>query len=771
MKKYNKIIGACVLVSGLGLFTFPTSFVEAADVRGSIRVFANSEARELLFEKEPGKDQVGGQMADNRRGMASLNGIQVELRRADTGEVVDRVLSTADNINIEFKDVKDGVYYLKLPDSFKDEYTFLKYFYSIGNSGYPLLEVEEDIQSQIFKVEGDKVISQSTNKELGNIKYRIVHSPVRIIFKAGKHSFVEETKKDKVISSTGLYHFNGKLDNTGIWYTIFNGPLVLDSLAISPPYASYIPKHYTVNDKAEKLGYHFTNSWKAIDIGDIENDRDKESYETMKKHYPELYTDGKATKILTTEEVRNLGIRSNLTFVAQFYIPYNRIQFLTDLSKGTVNGSDKSEVVKEGLVDFVESDIPTPAAKKGYNFIGWVEDLSNNVVSKDYILEKDPDKRTKTFFAKYETVENSYKVVTKYVDMENNQLDFPITSFYSKGTKFEEFQKNIPDQVEVIKDNTETKLKITKWKLKDTSTELKEEETEEYSADRTITYKYEKEESFLNISEVKPTTNKPENSEGKNGDIRFDGNTGVFYKKENGQWNSVANMKGTLILPTDKKDSKDIDKTVGNPGDLLVNPETGDMFRKTKENEWEKIGNIRGKDGKDGKDGKTISLTNATDIKQFDNEEGNDGDIRLNPTTGDLFEKVNGKWELKGNIKGPAGKDGINGQNGKDGQNGRDGKDGKDGRDGRDGKDGKDGKDGAPAEANVTNVFNYYYGYGSQYSGQQATSNYGVSEQSILPRTGTKSSPFDKIIATLFSIAGIFYVKNNRKKDSIVKNK
>lgn len=748
MKKFNKIIGACVLVSGLGLVTFPTSSVEAADVRGSIRVFANSDARNFLLYNVKGE---GAQIHENRN-MANLTGVKVELINAKTDEVIDSFDSTPiagyTNINIEFKNVPDGQYYLKLPDNTTDYYTFLEHFYAPGRDPKQELEVETKIKSQVFTVKGDKVLSKS-GSELQNIRYRVVKRPVSIVFEKGDSTFVEKSEKDKQISFTGLYYFQ----SGGDWYTMFNGPLVSDSLAISPPYANYIPRSYKVSDSAEKLGYYFTNSWKAKDN------------EAMKKYYPELFTDGKPTKILTTEEVAKLEIRTDLTFVAQFHIPYYRIQFLTDLSKGTINGSDKSEVVKEGFVDFVESDIPTPAAKKGYNFIGWVEDLSNNVVSKDYIFEKNPDKRTKTFFAKYETVENSYKVVTKYVDMENNQLDFPITSFYSKGTKFEEFQKNIPDQVEVIKDNTETKLKITKWKLKDTSTELKEKETEEYSVDRTITYKYEKEESFLNISEVKPTTNKPENSEGNNGDIRFDGNTGVFYKKENGQWNSVANMKGTLILPTDKKDSKEIDKTIGNPGDLLVNPETGDMFRKTKENEWEKIGNIRGKDGK------TISLTNATDIKQFDNEEGNDGDIRLNPTTGDLFEKVNGQWELKGNIKGPAGKDGINGRNGQDGKDGQNGRDGKDGKDGKDGRDGKDGKDGAPAEANVTNVFNYYYGYGSQYSGEQATSNYRVSEQSILPRTGTKSSPFDKIIATLFSVAGIFYVKSDRKKDSIVKNK
>lgn len=55
MKKFNKIIGACVLVSGLGLVTFPTSSVEAADVRGSIRVFANSDARNFLLYNVKGE--------------------------------------------------------------------------------------------------------------------------------------------------------------------------------------------------------------------------------------------------------------------------------------------------------------------------------------------------------------------------------------------------------------------------------------------------------------------------------------------------------------------------------------------------------------------------------------------------------------------------------------------------------------------------------------------------------------------------------------------
>jgi hypothetical protein len=53
--------------------------------------------------------------------------------------------------------------------------------------------------------------------------------------------------------------------------------------------------------------------------------------------------------------------------------------------------------------------------------------------------------------------------------------------------------------------------------------------------------------------------------------------------------------------------------------------------------------------------------------------DGGEGDAWLNALTGDLFKKVAGVWEPRGNLKGLPGKDGKNGKNGTNGTNGTDG--------------------------------------------------------------------------------------------------
>ena len=60
-----------------------------------------------------------------------------------------------------------------------------------------------------------------------------------------------------------------------------------------------------------------------------------------------------------------------------------------------------------------------------------------------------------------------------------------------------------------------------------------------------------------------------------------------------------------------------------------------------------------------------------------DNSHGQDGDTFLNSTTGDVYTKTNGTWQLSGNIKGPKGDKGDTGAAGKDGATGAKGADGK----------------------------------------------------------------------------------------------
>ncbi|HGJ6812553.1 TPA: G5 domain-containing protein [Streptococcus pneumoniae] len=243
----------------------------------------------------------------------------------------------------------------------------------------------------------------------------------------------------------------------------------------------------------------------------------------------------------------------------------------------------------------------------------------------------------------------------------------------------------------------------------------------------------------------------PTADDGKDGDTYIDATTGDVYKKENGTWDKIGNIRGPQGLKgadgvagpqgpqglqgRDGRDGKDVlngkvdPTTEGKDGDKYVNTETGDVFVKNN-GTWEKEGNIKGpkgdqgaqglqgrdgaqgpkgadgaqglpgrdgrdgaagRDGRDGRDGKDV-LNGKVDPTT----EGKDGDKYVNTETGDVFVKNNGTWEKEGNIKGPKGDQGAQGLQGRDGAQGPAGRDGRDGKDVLNGKvdpttEGKDG--------------------------------------------------------------------------------
>lgn len=107
---------------------------------------------------------------------------------------------------------------------------------------------------------------------------------------------------------------------------------------------------------------------------------------------------------------------------------------------------------------------------------------------------------------------------------------------------------------------------------------------------------------------------------------------------------------------------------LGNDGDSYIDTTTFDFYTKA-DGAWKKVGNIKGekgldgqngfdgKDGNAGKDGKDGAsfLSGSSDPT---NENGKDGDLYVNVTTADIFEKKEGSWENIGNIKGEKGDNG-----------------------------------------------------------------------------------------------------------------
>lgn len=96
----------------------------------------------------------------------------------------------------------------------------------------------------------------------------------------------------------------------------------------------------------------------------------------------------------------------------------------------------------------------------------------------------------------------------------------------------------------------------------------------------------------------------------------------------------------------------DIPSTEGVNGDFYYREGTGDIYKKT-EGTWNSIGNIKGLTGDDGADGATWISGTA-----YPTTEGVDGDYYLKTTDYQIYKKTSGTWNSIGNIKGADGADG-----------------------------------------------------------------------------------------------------------------
>ncbi|WP_125431867.1 G5 domain-containing protein, partial [Streptococcus mitis] len=199
----------------------------------------------------------------------------------------------------------------------------------------------------------------------------------------------------------------------------------------------------------------------------------------------------------------------------------------------------------------------------------------------------------------------------------------------------------------------------------------------------------------------------PTADDGKDGDTYIDATTGDVYKKENGTWDKIGNIRG----PQGLKGEAGVAGPQGPQGLQGPKGEQGAQGLQGRDGAQGPAGRdgregvpgpagrdgrdgAQGPAGRDGRDGKDV-LNGKVDPTT----EGKDGDKYVNTETGDVFVKNNGNWEKEGNIKGPKGDKGAEGAQGPKGADGAQGLPGRDGRDGaqgpagRDGRDGRDGKD------------------------------------------------------------------------------
>jgi len=106
--------------------------------------------------------------------------------------------------------------------------------------------------------------------------------------------------------------------------------------------------------------------------------------------------------------------------------------------------------------------------------------------------------------------------------------------------------------------------------------------------------------------------------------------------------------------------------SLGNSGDIYIQINTGDVYRKTG-NTWNLIGNIKGPPGEPGQQGPAGQTGRSPEILfgvgDPDNAIGNNGDLYINTNTGELFSKVNNTWTFRIVMKGERGTQIYSGNN------------------------------------------------------------------------------------------------------------
>ncbi|SNW62082.1 Collagen-like protein [Orpheovirus IHUMI-LCC2] len=173
--------------------------------------------------------------------------------------------------------------------------------------------------------------------------------------------------------------------------------------------------------------------------------------------------------------------------------------------------------------------------------------------------------------------------------------------------------------------------------------------------------------SGMDGSQIITNNGPPSSLEGQDGDFYLDNTTGNYYQKENGIWIPKGNLMGPQGLPG--TDGSQIITGNGNPipnqgenGDFYLDNLTGNYYQK-ENGIWIYRGNLMGPQGPPGvpgQDGSQILTGNGLPS----NLDGKDGDFYLDNLTGNYYQKENGIWIPKGSLLGPQGLPGVPGENG-----------------------------------------------------------------------------------------------------------
>lgn len=177
---------------------------------------------------------------------------------------------------------------------------------------------------------------------------------------------------------------------------------------------------------------------------------------------------------------------------------------------------------------------------------------------------------------------------------------------------------------------------------------------------------------------VWPRTTDPDNSIGKDGDLAVNATSGDVFEKKANAWQNIGNLRGPAGAagpigprgemgqqgPKGESGSRIWPITrspldnVGAEGDIAVNSANGEVYEK-RASTWVSIGNIRGPKGETGN---RIWPVTSQPLDTY----GTNGDMAVDASSGNIYEKKNNTWENIGNIKASGnltGNIGINQEN------------------------------------------------------------------------------------------------------------
>ncbi|MBQ9786038.1 MAG: collagen-like protein, partial [Clostridia bacterium] len=177
----------------------------------------------------------------------------------------------------------------------------------------------------------------------------------------------------------------------------------------------------------------------------------------------------------------------------------------------------------------------------------------------------------------------------------------------------------------------------------------------------------------------------PAETYGANGDVCLDTTTYDLYKKIDGTWSKIGNIKGAQGESGAQGDAGTSSTTwlsgagepalgIGAEGDFYLDTETCNIYIKG-ESGWAVAVNIKGEQGVQGETGATgeQGATGSTGVAGKDgatwlhgattpdNANGNNGDFYLDTATCNIYVKSSNVWELLCNIKGADGASGDSG--------------------------------------------------------------------------------------------------------------